>query len=82
MDSEDPVEKFFDLENISFSHLSCNIKARHYSRPHGAQGWKNGCRCEVCKDFKKKERIKAKNKKMCNSNSKNSTISEEQAAHI
>lgn len=27
LDSEDPVKLFFDLENISFSHLSCNSKA-------------------------------------------------------
>lgn len=27
MDSEDPKGLFFDMENISFSHLSCNIKA-------------------------------------------------------
>lgn len=30
LDSEDPVKMFFDLDNIAFSHLSCNIKA---SRP-------------------------------------------------
>lgn len=29
LDSENPVELFFNLDNISFSHLSCNIsKAR------------------------------------------------------
>lgn len=27
LDSEDPVRKFFDLANISFSHLNCNIAA-------------------------------------------------------
>ena len=27
LDSEDPVKLFFDLNNISFSHLSCNIGA-------------------------------------------------------
>ena len=26
MDSEEPLRKFFDLNNISFSHLICNIK--------------------------------------------------------
>lgn len=30
LDSDNPKEKFFDLENIGFSHLSCNISyARH-----------------------------------------------------
>jgi hypothetical protein len=27
LDSENPLKLFFDLENISFSHLSCNIGA-------------------------------------------------------
>lgn len=27
LDSDDPVKNFFDLENISFSHLNCNISA-------------------------------------------------------
>lgn len=32
LDSEDPVKSFFDLGNISFSHISCNSKAAR--RPH------------------------------------------------
>jgi hypothetical protein len=32
LDSENPVELFFDLENISFSHKSCNYSASR--RPH------------------------------------------------
>jgi hypothetical protein len=27
LDSNDPVEKFFDLDNIAFSHIKCNIDA-------------------------------------------------------
>jgi hypothetical protein len=27
LDSDNPVDKFFDLDNISFSHKSCNIAA-------------------------------------------------------
>ena len=27
MDSENPLQTYFDLENISFSHLSCNVGA-------------------------------------------------------
>jgi len=27
LDSEDPIKLFFDLENIAFSHHSCNVKA-------------------------------------------------------
>jgi len=26
LDSEDPVKLFFDLDNISFSHLKCNVE--------------------------------------------------------
>lgn len=32
LDSSDPVALFFDLDNIAYSHLSCNISA---SRPNG-----------------------------------------------
>ena len=31
LDSEDPVKLFFDLDNIAFSHLSCNTAARRIS---------------------------------------------------
>ena len=33
--SENPTESFYDLENIAFSHLKCNITAanRHVSHP-------------------------------------------------
>ncbi len=29
LDSDNPVERFFDLNNTAFSHLNCNIKARN-----------------------------------------------------
>lgn len=32
MSSENPIESFFDLDNIAFSHLSCNSAAA--ARPH------------------------------------------------
>lgn len=28
LDSDDPVGLFFDLDNIDFSHIACNIKSR------------------------------------------------------
>ena len=28
LDSEDPKALFFDLDNVAFSHLTCNVKAR------------------------------------------------------
>ena len=32
LDSENPTEVFFDLENISYSHISCNSRASR--KPH------------------------------------------------
>lgn len=32
LDSEDPLHNFFDLNNIAFSHLSCNVAARRVPR--------------------------------------------------
>lgn len=53
LDSEDPVRLFFDLDNIGFSHLRCNVEARRikYSKaPHGTNAkYKTGCKCENCK---------------------------------
>jgi hypothetical protein len=51
LDSEDPIEMFFNLENIAFSHLKCNIGARRGKRSsHGIlRSYMNGCRCNECK---------------------------------
>lgn len=50
LDSANPVGKFFDLNNISFSHLKCNIgdarQPRKIIAPEG-QAW-----CRKCKQFK------------------------------
>lgn len=32
LDSDDPVERFFDLSNVSFSHLGCNVSAARRER--------------------------------------------------
>jgi hypothetical protein len=55
--SSSPVETFFDLDNISFSHLKCNVRSakRHIPpiKEHGSSAYKNrGCRCEYCKWLK------------------------------
>lgn len=34
LDSSDPPALFFDLENIAFSHLSCNVTARNIQRKY------------------------------------------------
>lgn len=62
LDSEDPVGLFFDLNNIAFSHHSCNVAAaRVAKRPiiHGkVSGWKRGCRCTMCLSAKAVEKRK------------------------
>jgi len=57
LDSSDPVNLFFDLENISFSHHSCNVKAaRRKDRiiRHGTLNeYDHGkCRCNLCTEVK------------------------------
>jgi hypothetical protein len=55
LDSENPVGMFFDLNNIAFSHLSCNVGAARSGmakRPmrHGDHvTYKRGCRCDECR---------------------------------
>lgn len=53
LDSSDPVGLYFDLDNVSFSHLRCN---REDARPriktlvHGTTtGYNYGCKCDDCK---------------------------------
>jgi len=53
LDSSNPKKLFFDLENIGFSHLSCNCKsARNVKRGTGkhpsVNAYKEGCRCVDC----------------------------------
>ncbi len=61
LDSSDPVGLYFDLENISFSHLTCNISEAR--KPEAVCGTysrynKHGCRCEPCKDAASKHKAK------------------------
>jgi hypothetical protein len=59
MDSNDPPGLFFDLENIAFSHLSCNIRESRGGPPKGRQKPVEhgtiseyrtfGCRCDLCR---------------------------------
>ena len=47
--AENPVEAFFDLDNIAFSHLHCNTAHKGYKSPeHGRTGYNKGCRCDIC----------------------------------
>lgn len=65
LDSEDPIDLFFNLDNIAFSHLTCNVGAARQPRKltglddlrmiHGSINTYNlrGCRCEKCVEVKK-----------------------------
>ena len=69
LDSADPIETFFDLENIAFSHIKCNVAAgRKWSSgqlTHGITGYDyHGCRCDKCKaakSIKNTKRIRHRN---------------------
>lgn len=60
LDSVDPTKIFFDLENIGFSHLKCNVES---ARPRSktakcGSAWKyrSGCRCAVCLESRAKSK--------------------------
>lgn len=68
LDKENAKELFFDLDNIAFSHLKCNVSAKRNVQylkivPHGINGYKRGCRCPVCYVAKQKEKRIYLNKK-------------------
>lgn len=51
LDSSDPVKLFFDIENIAFSHLSCNVSAarRTVKTKHpSVYAYNQGYRCKDC----------------------------------
>lgn len=57
LDSEDPKGLFFDLNNIAFSHLSCNCKAARQTREvthPSLTSYRYGCRCDECKELQRK----------------------------
>lgn len=50
--SGEPFKNFFNLNNIAFSHLNCNIGKgrRPHKKDHGTEStYRRGCRCDVCK---------------------------------
>jgi len=59
LDSEDPEHLFFDINNIAFSHASCNYKASRgrVGKPcPSVTAYRNGCRCEGCLEAKREYR--------------------------
>ena len=56
LDSNNPKELFFDLDNIAFSHLSCNCSnAKNFNKGKtkhpSISAYINGCRCPECKEL-------------------------------
>lgn len=71
--SDDPVDLFFDLDNIAFSHLKCNtLSSRRTNggppRKHPSlSAYSRGCRCDECRKLKiieNKQYTKRKQQKM------------------
>lgn len=65
LDSEKPLELFFDLENIAFSHLKCNIGAGRKTKllKHPSfTSYKRGCRCKECTEQNKIAKRKVRQK--------------------
>lgn len=52
LDSENPLGLFFDLQNISYSHLSCNVRDARKVKSTSICGdpvhYRKGCRCKAC----------------------------------
>lgn len=50
LDSEDPVGLYFNLGNVSYSHLRCNVdSARKFKSQCGTTSrYRSGCRCTEC----------------------------------
>ena len=52
LDSDDPQKKFFELDNIAFSHASCNYAAARVKEGApcpSTTAYRKGCRCDGCK---------------------------------
>lgn len=51
LDSDSPIDLFFNLENIGYSHLSCNSGAARYTEKNShpsLNSYNKGCRCHEC----------------------------------
>jgi len=63
--SEDPKGLFFDLDNVVFSHKSCNYGAargRSAKPCPSVTAYRKGCRCEGCKKVKSEYNEKKRKK--------------------
>ena len=57
-----PRSAFFNLGDIVFSHLRCNVEASNRFVPprkeHGSSGYARGCKCTVCRGWKSGQNAK------------------------
>tara|TARA_R110002110_G_scaffold69614_1_gene187509 strand:+ start:187 stop:573 length:387 start_codon:yes stop_codon:yes gene_type:complete len=63
LDSDKPSETFFNLDNIAFSHDTCNYAAARYRKAKpcpSVNSYRMGCRCGGCKKAKSEYRVKRK----------------------
>tara|TARA_R100001082_G_C4342056_1_gene150589 strand:+ start:515 stop:904 length:390 start_codon:yes stop_codon:yes gene_type:complete len=62
LDSNNPKDNFFNIDNIAFSHPSCNYSAsrgRGITKPcPSVAAYRAGCRCSGCKKAKSEYRKK------------------------
>ena len=68
LDSANPKELFFDLENIAFSHQSCNYRASRGMKGQRKpcptiSNYRRGCRCDGCRELKRIEQKNYRKKK-------------------
>ena len=59
LDTHDPVGNFFSLDNIAFSHASCNYAAARVKEGApcpSTTAYRKGCRCEGCKAVRREYR--------------------------
>lgn len=63
LDSDNPSENFFDLDNIAFSHASCNYRAARVKDGMpcpSVTAYRKGCRCDGCKEARAEYRKQRK----------------------
>lgn len=56
LDSDDPVKMFFEMDNVAYSHLSCNSGAARQTQiaTHPSlSAYRNGCRCNECRSLER-----------------------------
>ncbi|TIW21162.1 MAG: hypothetical protein E5V63_30030 [Mesorhizobium sp.] len=59
--SDDPLRSFLDLDNISYSHLTCNVRAKKVEKLGCGtrRSYDRGCRCVECRSALNAQRRKS-----------------------